>query len=130
LDRRAPARARAFPLGRRTYERFAAYWSKAGDEERVLAEPKYVASRTLREPPVPARSWRPLPGTKISKKGYVIDAWYSGKTHDFGGNIQAVMRPFGLSTSPACSSGRTTTNGPTMGWGLALPRLTMTVHLG
>jgi hypothetical protein len=32
----------------------------------------------------------------ISKKGHTIDAWYSGKTHDFGGNIQAVMRPDGL----------------------------------
>jgi hypothetical protein len=32
----------------------------------------------------------------ISKKGETIDAWYSGKTHDFGGNIQAVMRPDGF----------------------------------
>jgi DDE superfamily endonuclease/Helix-turn-helix of DDE superfamily endonuclease len=32
----------------------------------------------------------------ISKKGQVIDAWYCGKTHDFGGNIQAVMRPDGF----------------------------------
>ena len=32
----------------------------------------------------------------ISKKGQTIDAWYCGKTHDFGGNIQAVMRPDGL----------------------------------
>jgi len=37
-----------------------------------------------------------LAETKISKKGTVIDAWYAGKTHDFGGNIQAVMRPDGL----------------------------------
>lgn len=34
--------------------------------------------------------------TKISKNGKVIDAWYAGKTHDFGGNVQAVMRPDGL----------------------------------
>jgi hypothetical protein len=34
--------------------------------------------------------------TKIGKKGKVIDAWYAGKTHDFGGNIQAVMRPDGF----------------------------------
>jgi hypothetical protein len=34
--------------------------------------------------------------TKISKKGKLIDAWYAGKTHDFGGNVQAVMRPDGL----------------------------------
>lgn len=37
-----------------------------------------------------------LNSTKISKKGKIIDAWYSGKTHDFGGNIQAVMRPDGF----------------------------------
>ncbi len=33
---------------------------------------------------------------KLSKKGKTIDAWYSGKTHDFGGNIQALFRPDGL----------------------------------
>src|SRR2546421_8329712 len=32
----------------------------------------------------------------ISRKGEVIDVWYSGKRHDFGGNVQAVMRPDGL----------------------------------
>jgi len=32
----------------------------------------------------------------ISRKGHQIDAWFSGKTHHFGGNIQAVMRPDGL----------------------------------
>jgi hypothetical protein len=32
----------------------------------------------------------------ISRKGKEIDVWYSGKTHDFGGNIQAVMRPDGF----------------------------------
>ena len=31
-----------------------------------------------------------------STKGTTIDAWYSGKTRDFGGNIQAVMRPGGF----------------------------------
>ena len=31
-----------------------------------------------------------------SKKGRLIDAWYSGKTHGFGGTIQAVLRPDGL----------------------------------
>jgi hypothetical protein len=31
-----------------------------------------------------------------SRKGETIDAWYSGKTHDFGGNVQAVMRPDGF----------------------------------
>ena len=32
----------------------------------------------------------------VSKKGQVIDAWYSGKAHHHGGNLQAVMRPDGL----------------------------------
>jgi hypothetical protein len=32
----------------------------------------------------------------LSKKGKVIDVWYSGKTHDFGGNVQAVMRQDGF----------------------------------
>ena len=32
----------------------------------------------------------------VSKKGKDIDAWYSGKTHDFGGNIQGLMRPDGF----------------------------------
>jgi len=33
---------------------------------------------------------------KLSTKGKIIDAWYSGKTHDFGGNIQALFRPDGF----------------------------------
>jgi hypothetical protein len=37
-----------------------------------------------------------LSETKISKKGREIDAWYSGKTRDFGGNIQALMAPNGV----------------------------------
>jgi len=32
-------------------------------------------------------------GTKVSKKGREIDLWYSGKTHGFGGNVQALMDP-------------------------------------
>ena len=31
-----------------------------------------------------------------SVKGQEIDAWYSGKAHRHGGNVQAVMRPDGL----------------------------------
>ena len=27
----------------------------------------------------------------VSRKGEVIDLWYSGKTHDFGGNVQALF---------------------------------------
>jgi hypothetical protein len=34
--------------------------------------------------------------TKISRKGWEIDAWYSGKTSDFGGLIQALMAPGGI----------------------------------
>ena len=37
-----------------------------------------------------------LSETKTSKKGNEIDAWYSGKTRDFGGNIQALMAPNGI----------------------------------
>jgi hypothetical protein len=36
----------------------------------------------------------------ISVKGQVIDAWYSGKAHHHGGNVQAVTRPDGL---PLCT---------------------------
>jgi DDE superfamily endonuclease len=32
----------------------------------------------------------------LNTHGEVVDAWYAGKTHDFGGNVQAVMRPDGL----------------------------------
>ena len=31
----------------------------------------------------------------LSRKGKVIDRWYAGKTHDFGGNIQALFYPDG-----------------------------------
>jgi hypothetical protein len=33
---------------------------------------------------------------KLSRKGKQIDAWYAGKTHDFGGLIQALMDPAGI----------------------------------
>jgi hypothetical protein len=32
----------------------------------------------------------------VSRKGREIDLWYSGKRHDFGGNIQAVFYPSGI----------------------------------
>ena len=32
----------------------------------------------------------------VSRKGKTIDLWYSGKTHDFGGNIQALFYPSGI----------------------------------
>ncbi len=34
--------------------------------------------------------------TTVSVKGDTIDAWYCGKHRDFGGNVQAIMRPDGL----------------------------------
>jgi len=37
-----------------------------------------------------------LDEAKISKKGKEIDAWYSGKTRAFGGNLQALMGPDGM----------------------------------
>jgi dihydrofolate reductase len=51
--------ADGFLLGRRTFDIFAAYWPHAPAEEQVIAEPlntkpKYVASRTVSEPP----SWQ------------------------------------------------------------------------
>jgi DDE superfamily endonuclease len=38
-----------------------------------------------------------LAETTTSVTGEPIDAWYSGKHRDFGANIQAIMRPDGLS---------------------------------
>jgi hypothetical protein len=32
----------------------------------------------------------------LSRKGEAIDLWYAGKTHDFGGNIQALFYPSGI----------------------------------
>lgn len=37
-----------------------------------------------------------LTESKVSVKGNVIDAWYSGKSHDFRGGIQALIRPDGI----------------------------------
>ncbi len=37
-----------------------------------------------------------LAETTLSVKGETIDAWYSGKHHRFGANIQAIMRADGL----------------------------------
>ena len=32
----------------------------------------------------------------VSRTGKTIDLWYSGKTHDFGGNVQALFYPSGI----------------------------------
>ena len=47
--------AGGFVLGRRTYEGFASHWPNASKEEQPIADPlnkapKYVASRTLKDP--------------------------------------------------------------------------------
>jgi len=49
------AGAGGFVLGRKTYEIFAGYWPTASDEEGVIRDPlnnlpKFVASKTLRDP--------------------------------------------------------------------------------
>lgn len=49
----------------------------------VILDGKIVASDRCRE-------------KTISRKGREIDLWYSGKKHDFGGNIQAVFYPSGI----------------------------------
>jgi dihydrofolate reductase len=51
--------AGGYLFGRRTYDVFAAYWPNAPDDQQMLAVPlntlpKYVASRSLRQPP----GWR------------------------------------------------------------------------
>ena len=45
-----------------------------------------------------------LTETKTSVKGKEIDAWYSGKSHDFRANMQALIAPSGIPlwTSPVC----------------------------
>jgi hypothetical protein len=37
-----------------------------------------------------------VPKKIVSRKGKTIDLWYAGKTHDFGGNIQALFYPSGI----------------------------------
>jgi hypothetical protein len=34
------------------------------------------------------------------------DVWYAGKTHDFGGNIQALFYPSGIAVGLRCPAGR------------------------
>src|SRR6185312_149201 len=45
-----------------------------------------------------------LTETKMSVKGKEIDAWYSGKSHDFRANMQALIAPSGIPlwTSEVC----------------------------
>jgi hypothetical protein len=51
-----------------------------------------------------------------SVKGEQVDAWYSGKAHRHGGNVQAVMRPTGSRSGPARPSrARSTTSPPPAG---------------
>jgi hypothetical protein len=41
-----------------------------------------------------------------SRKGKTIDLWYSGKTHDFGGNIQALFYPSGAAVGLGRAAGQ------------------------
>jgi dihydrofolate reductase len=69
-------------LGRRTYEIFAAYWPNQGDDAPFAgflnSVPKYVASRTLREP----LEWN----NSRLLKGDVVEAVRTLKEED-GGNL-------------------------------------------
>jgi hypothetical protein len=49
----------------------------------VILDGKVVASDRCRE-------------KSVSRKGREIDSWYSGKKHDFGGNVQGLMYPDGI----------------------------------
>jgi hypothetical protein len=49
----------------------------------VILDGKIVASDRCRE-------------KSASRKGREIDSWYSGKKHDFGGNVQGLMYPDGI----------------------------------
>jgi DDE superfamily endonuclease len=42
------------------------------------------------------RSSGPCREKSVSRKGREIDSWYSGKKHDFGGNVQGLMYPDGI----------------------------------
>jgi hypothetical protein len=55
----------------------------AGGTPYVILDGKVVSTDRCRE-------------KTISRKGTVIDLWYSGKKHDFGGNIQALFYPDGM----------------------------------
>jgi hypothetical protein len=57
--------------------------AKASGLAYLILDGKVVASDRLRE-------------KIVSKKGKEIDRWYSGKTHAFGGNIQALFTPRGI----------------------------------
>jgi DDE superfamily endonuclease len=55
----------------------------AGGTPYVILDGKVVAADRCRE-------------KTLSRKGKIIDLWYSGKTRDFGGNIQALFYPSGI----------------------------------
>jgi dihydrofolate reductase len=78
--------AGGFLLGRRTYEGFAGHWPNASKEEQPVAEPlnkipKYVASRTLREP----LEWQ----NSTLLHGDVVDAVTALKRED-GGDLHVI----------------------------------------
>jgi hypothetical protein len=54
---------------------------------------------------------------KLSRKGKEIDAWYAGKTHDFGGLIHALMDPRGIPLwSARCAPEASMTSPPPANW--------------
>jgi dihydrofolate reductase len=78
--------AGGFLLGRRTYAGFAGHWPNASKEEQPVAEPlnkapKYVASRTLREP----LEWQ----NSTLLNGDVVQAVSSLKRED-GGDLHVI----------------------------------------
>jgi dihydrofolate reductase len=79
-------RAGGFLLGRRTYEIFASYWPKAGQEEAEIARPlntlpKWVVSSTL----TPPLTWQ----NSTLLEGGLVDAVNALKRQD-GGDIQVI----------------------------------------
>ena len=53
--------------------------------------------RAVPDPGRQGRGLRPVPGENhAAARARTIDLWYSGKTHDFGGNIQALFYPCGI----------------------------------
>jgi dihydrofolate reductase len=75
--------ADALILGRETYEKLADFWPKADDEWSRLINPmpKYVASRTLKEP----LTWEAqLLGADVSKGVADLKARYSGDLLIYG----------------------------------------------
>jgi dihydrofolate reductase len=132
----------AFLLGRRTYDIFAAYWPNAPDPDEIVADrlntlPKFVASRTLKDP-----VWTPttvLDGDVVTavrelkaRPGRELQVHGSGRLvrflleHDLVDRLNLLVFPVivgagrrlfpehGLATGLALDETRTTPNGVTI----------------